>query len=187
VWAELRRLPKVPAADVRAVAAETMRRVARHVARLADAQGGLGFVPAFPTAEQRTPPTGVDLADLDRLEAEIGPLPAAFTACLREVGEVDFLGDCPALALYHNEPEQPFPPRSRYVYLPDPMSLNAVGYLRYQWDGHRADGHEDAAAFSYPFAPDELHKANTSGGTHDLRLPDPSVDPASTASTGGRE
>jgi len=48
-------------------------------------------------------------AEVDRLNDEIGGLPYAFAASLSEVGGVSFTGDCPALALYYNNPGRPRP------------------------------------------------------------------------------
>jgi hypothetical protein len=197
VWRELRALSPVPAelgADVAAVARETMRRVARHVARMADALDGLGFVPSDRRVPVHGAPTDADRAEVDRLHAETGGLPYAFAACLREVGGVDFTGDCPPLELYYNT-DRPariteMPPGPDY---PDPLVLPPVSYLDYQWDEQRGeyededdDDEEDDEddvdedendRFAFDFAPDELHKANISGSTHDLYLPDRSADP----------
>ena len=180
VWDELSGLGEVPgplADDVAEVARETMRRVARHVARIAEELEGLGHVPDDARVPVPQPPTDADRADVDRLDAEIGGLPAAFAATLREVGSVSFTGDCPALGLYYNTPfpsHRGMPPGPGF---PDPMVLPGVDYLDYSWEEHTED--DDAEAeLAFPFAPDELHKANVSGGTHVLYLPDHSADPA---------
>jgi hypothetical protein len=50
-----------------------------------------------------------------------------------------------------------------------------VAYLRYSWDEYReqVEGDPELAedGFVFDFAPDELHKANISGATHDILLP----------------
>ena len=181
VWEELGGLADVPAPivdDVAAVARETMRRVARHVARIAEALDGLGHVPDDARVPVHQPPTDADRVTVERLDAGIGGLPVAFAASLREVGAVSFTGDCPALGLYYNTKRpspRGMPPGPDY---PDPMVLPGVEYLEYEWEQHTEDhGDEDEAELAFPFAPDELHKANISGGTHVLYLPDRSADP----------
>jgi hypothetical protein len=66
------------------------------------------------------------------------------------------------------------------------LVLPSVSYLEYQWEAHREeyeedddddDHDDDEAGFVFDFAPDELHKANISGSTHDLYLPDHCADP----------
>jgi hypothetical protein len=179
VWDELADLGDVPdplADDVAAVARETMRRVARHVARIAEALDGLGHVPDNDRIPVHRPPTDADRVEVDRLDAEIGGLSAAFAAALREVGSVSFTGDCPALGLYYHArfpSDQGMPPGPGY---PDPLVLPSVGYLDYNWEAHNEDGDAEGELV-FPFAPDELHKTNVSGGTHDLYLPDRSADP----------
>jgi hypothetical protein len=168
VWADVRALGPVGAQhleDVTAVAEETMRRVARHVARIADALPGLGFVPSSDRLPRHAPATGEDLAELERLDEAIG-LPAAFAACLRHVGAVDFAGDCPALGVFYNAPHRVtgMPPGAGY---PDPLVLPSIEFLSLCWDEH-----EPGDDFVVPFAPDELRKANISGGTHALVVPD---------------
>jgi len=180
VWAELGKLGAVPdelAEDVAAVARETMRRVARHAIRLDEALDGLGFVPVQRPVYQ--PPTEADRAEVNRLAAEIGGLPAALAACLREVGGLTLMGDCPALDLYYRRhPHVPaaMPPDAGY---PDPLVLPPVEALCSEWDDYREDVEDDVEpfAFIFFFAPDELHKANVSGGTHDIELPDAVADP----------
>ncbi|MFF3512480.1 hypothetical protein [Streptomyces sp. NPDC002573] len=58
--------------------------------------------------------------------------------------------------------------------LPDPLVLPDVRYLRYSWDEHREQVEDDPelaeGGFGIDFAPDELHKANVSGATHDILL-----------------
>jgi hypothetical protein len=171
VWAEIGRGRWWrPAAgdEVEAVAAETMRRVARHVRRLAEAYRELGFVVSDPQLPMYRAATAEDVADLSRLDTEIGGLPVALRACLTEVGEVWLAGDCPALGLsYHRE--------GAGDVLPDPLCLPSVSWLRDSWTEHLDD--DPGRRFSFEFAPDELHKANISGATHEIRLPDRTADP----------
>ncbi|WP_255955352.1 hypothetical protein [Streptomyces odontomachi] len=198
VWADLRGLGPVPDAlieDCTAVAAQTMQRVAVHIARLAARLTDLGLVPS---GTLRTPPTAEDQAELDVLVREIGTVPLALEACLRHVGGVWFAGDCPALHLYYAGEDQY---GAAAGILPDPLVLPDTGYLRYSWDEHRSRFEDDADSaddltedladslaedladdladegFVFDFAPDELHKADISGSTHDIPLSHRSADP----------
>ena len=178
VWTEIGRMTEVPADqidDVTAVATETMRRVARHARRIADALAELDFKPGSERIPVVEPPSADELADIAQLDQETGGLPIALAACLREVGGVSFLGDCVALRLFYNERYSPrtMPPGPEY---PDPLSLPPASYLRYSWDEFREDA-EPGDEFGFMFAPDELHKANISGSTHVIYLPDRSPDP----------
>jgi len=178
--AELRALGPVPkplAADVAAVAAETMRRVADHVARIVAGLLELEFVPAHDLPLYR-PPTEEDRIFVDQFAEHIGGMPAAFHACLQRVGLVSLLGDCSAVDLsYHRDVAlDGMPPGYGY---PDPLCLPNVQEIADEWierSYHDPDWRPDC--FWYPFAPDELHKANISGQTHDLLLPDLVADPA---------
>lgn len=185
VWEDLRRLGPIPDGlfeDCTAVARETMQRVARHVSRLAEQLTDLGLVPVYRVLE---PPTSEDHAELDLLAGEIGTLPIALDACLRYVGHVSFMGDCPALDLWYQDS-----PASRQGCgspgagaddTPDPLVLPEVAYLRYAWDEYREQREEDPTlisdGFNFDFAPDELHKANISGSTHYITLTERVADP----------
>jgi hypothetical protein len=186
VWAELRAQGPIPPAlaeDCSAVAAETMRRAARHVVRLADALTELGLGrPGSPLI----PPSAADLPDLDALAGEIGGLPAAFEACLRHIGYVSFSGDCPALELSYESGDQ----YGVAGLLPDPLVLPDIAFLRDEWTLYLEQVEEDPElaeeGFWFEFAPDELHKANISGSTHDILLPSIAADPV-IRGVGGRD
>lgn len=181
VWNELRALGPVPetlSEDVSAVAAETMRRVAVHAERLAWAYLELGFTGSellYP------PPNAARLADLDRLAAEIGGLPYALDACLRTLNVFFGDGDCEPLALWGRDME-----RGRTIpVLPDPLTTPPVSMLAAFWEGYNDDygDHYDEdlygerPPFSFSFAPDEIAKANYSGGHHTIELPSTVADP----------
>jgi hypothetical protein len=185
VWDELWALGPVPtrlADDVSAVARETMQRAARHVRRIAEALPGLGHIRRPRGYPLRVPPTAEDHVALDELRTEIGGLPYAFDACLREVGRVSFLGNCPALDLYYDEwPADDGSERAQV--LPDPLDLPDVSVLRSRWDDHETwsedDDYDDEShdgQWRFVFAPDELLKADISGSTYGLYLPDSSAD-----------
>ncbi|GHC75042.1 hypothetical protein GCM10007079_09820 [Nocardiopsis terrae] len=200
VWADLGALGQVPdhlREDVREVADLTMARVAAHVSRLAESLPELGFEPSggFPF---HTPPGPDARAETAALAEEIGGVPAALAAYLSTVGEVGLTGDWPEIGLhYHSVPtwteETDFSPVTGS---PDPLCLPGIDHLRF-WveeclrapdEDEGVPGAEDtrntiartrpvSAVTSFDLAPDELHKANVSGGTHDVLLPDASADP----------
>jgi len=168
VWAELRALGPVPddlLEDAAAVAEETMVRVSQHVSRLAAALPELGWVSSDRMVRPHQPPTDSDNALVDSLVERVGGLPLSLEACLRHVGEVWFAGDCDLLFLtYHQEPAPTtVPPGPDF---PDPLCLGNAYHLAYELEQL---GRDDELTF--PLAPDELRKANLSGGTHDVRLP----------------
>jgi hypothetical protein len=177
VWADLRRLGSVPDAldeDCRAVSFATMQRVARHVDRLAEQLTDLGLVPVMPVRE---PVTAEDLRDLDLLRAEIGSVPPALDACFRQVGGAWFAGDCPALSECYSAGSQ----YSAAPILPDPLVLPTVQHLRESWGDYQDAVEDDPEigedGFFFDFAPDELHKANISGATHEIEMAQYVADP----------
>jgi len=179
VWQELRALGPIPpnlAEDCAAVAAETMRRAGRHIARLAEALTDLGLVPR---GTLLTPPTPADLTDLDLLTTQIGALPAAVDACFRYVGGVDFTGDCPALQLGFEDASQYHDLEGWQ--LPDPLVLPDIAYLRDEWDMYTeaAEAEPELAdeGFAFEFAPDDLTKSNISGASLTIALPSSVADP----------
>ncbi|MGW0992806.1 hypothetical protein ACWD5V_05755 [Streptomyces sp. NPDC002523] len=177
VWSDLRLLGPVPDSlleDCADVAARTMRRVAAHVGRLAEQLADLGLGAG---GLLWTPPTSTSRAELDGLAQEIGTIPVALDACLRFVGGAYFAGDCSALNLFHKSGHQSL---SAGV-LPDPLVLPDVDSLRFCWDEYREEAEEDpelsGEGFVFEFAPDELHKANISGATHDVWMSERVADP----------
>ncbi|MEV0110787.1 hypothetical protein AB0H42_31265 [Nocardia sp. NPDC050799] len=185
VWEDLRGLGSIPNGlfeDCTAVERETMQRVARHVSRLAEQLTDLGLVSDGPLLE---PPTSGDHAELDLLAGEIGTLPIALDACLRYVGAVSFMGDCPALDLWYEDSPAPGQncgsPGAGADKTPDPLVIRPVMCLKWAWDEYREQREEDPAlildGFDFDFAPDELHKANISGATHQITLTERVADP----------
>ncbi|RCV54009.1 hypothetical protein DEF23_07035 [Marinitenerispora sediminis] len=183
MWAELRAhgplgpMHPADAEDVAAVARETMRRAARHVDRIAEALPSLG-ISGRPGLPPRRRPDAVERAEVDALAAEIGGLPAALEACLREIGHTWFAGDYSALRIGcpHGAPVQGGPPGPAY---PDPLCLPDAARLRWEWDLRTADPERRAEeqGFVFDFAPDEYHKAGVSGAAHTIVLPDRRADP----------
>jgi hypothetical protein len=58
--------------------------------------------------------------------------------------------------------------------LPDPLVLPTGRILLNEWEQW---GEQHETGFRFAFAPDELHKANVSGSTHDVEVPGSSPDP----------
>jgi hypothetical protein len=176
VWAEIRRLGPVPSSardEVEAVATETMRRVAGHVRRLAEAYAGLGFVISDAEIPLYRPATPADVEDLDDLASELGDLPVALRACLTEVGELWLAGDSAVLGLtYHADVREMGLPED---VSPDPLCLPGIEWLRESWEEHQDEDPDEP--FFFEFAPDELHKANVSGAAQEIELPSSVADP----------
>lgn len=59
---------------------------------------------------------------------------------------------------------------------PDPLYLPGIEQFELQLEEVRDDPERDRIDV-FEFAPDELHRAAVSGGTHDIWLPDAAPDP----------
>lgn len=153
-----------------------MRRVAGHVQRLVAGYRELGFRPAHEDIPMVMPPTQNVAEEITQIEQAIGPLPAALKASMAIVGDVYLAGDCPELGLTYNDyvSVSTMPPGPDW---PDPLALPGVDQLRTEWGYWAEDLESRDGPFAFPLAPDELHKANVSGGTHDIQLPDEHADP----------
>jgi hypothetical protein len=187
VWAELRALGPIPGCvseDCAEVAAETMRRVRRHTERLGTAYLDLGLRSRGQLVPP--PPTPEECARLDELAAEIGGLPYALDACMRIVGPVWFHGDCEALGLWYDDMER----IGRQPVLPDPLEIGSIEFMEMSWQGHKDDYLSELAdtcddeeegleeePFRHIFSPDNIAKANFSGGHYTIALPSRVADP----------
>jgi hypothetical protein len=107
----------------------------------------------------------------------IGPLPLALSACLEIVGGVNLCGDggntLPQVGYHHA-------PHEESDLYPDPLALPPGRHLPSMWEKWASDKGDIASTpreFCLLFAPDEIHKANVSGGQHDILLPNRSADP----------
>ncbi len=177
VWNELR-LHEALGGDLleeaRAVAKETMTRVARSADALAERLAALGWVPLY--GELRTRPRTEDLEVMRRIvETTDAPLPVSLRAFWEIVGGINFVwdyerGDAPDLG----------------VDLPmddmDPLWVDApeeVTRLFEEWEDRRSGVEPELAGqFNLDLAPDYLHKANTSGGApYRIELPFFGADP----------
>ncbi|TKK90807.1 hypothetical protein FDA94_03310 [Herbidospora galbida] len=171
VWDELRRhVPEKSAEDAAEVARETMRRVAVNADTVVERLAAAGYSFAFP-AWVRQAPTPDDLAAVQKAERVIGPLPLALRACLEVVGGVNLCGDggdvLPHVG-YHRVPKQ------EADFYPDPLVLPPGRHLWADWETW---GDADQEGHTFSFAPDEIHKANVSGGVQDVELPSRAADP----------
>ena len=180
VWAEIRRLGPLPTsrrAEVEEVAHSTMRRARTHIDHIVDGLIRIGFEPASSDVPLIAPPPCDVFDRIGKLEDALGPIPEALKASMCEIGGVCLLGDCPPLALYyHGGPSSrvaSIPPGADF---PDPLCLPGVDSLELELD-ERLQNSAELLAEPFAFAPDELHKANISGATHDVWLPDAHADP----------
>jgi hypothetical protein len=116
------------------------------------------------------------LERLDRVESSLGSLPAALETCLSEIGSVWLSSDIPTLGLtYESTVAHSMPPGGDY---PDPLSLPGSEYLEWSLDEwNTGSPYERPTRMVFDFAPDELHEAGVSGGTHDIELPSSVADP----------
>lgn len=154
-----------------------MRRARLQIERIVERLLAMGFEPASSRVPVFVPPPH-DVTDrVANLELSLGSIPEALKASMFEVGAVSLLGDCAAVGLYyHGGPPSrasTMPPGADY---PDPLCLPGVDWLESEWGERQHDSLEPLDE-PFQFAPDELHKANISGATHDLWLPDARADP----------
>jgi hypothetical protein len=170
VWDDLKALgPAVREephySQAREVAAETMRRVRRDCELIVARLHALGYIfGTYPdgstdyfTEGPLVPLSDAKRADMSELEAEAGPLPLSLVAFWQEVGSVDFVG---------MHPEWPNGLDPLVVIPPD----GALALL------YEEDGDEGVEWFA-GLAPDDVHKANESGGDpYGMALPNSSAD-----------
>jgi len=139
------------AADALAVAYETMRRVDQNIRTIVSRLVSIGFEFTTPggapraLAEVHVPPDVRDRQRLQRLEKSAGTLPLSLRAFYEVVSAVDLIGRHPTLA----------PPHGAVA--PDPLVIASIEELLSE-----VGAWEDADVLM--LAPDDLHKANTSGG-----------------------
>jgi hypothetical protein len=191
VWRELRDHEQVPASlveDAAAVAEETMRRVAVNADRIYERLSAMDDWQFASPSIARVAPTDADGAAVEEVVSALhGRVPLALVACLQQVGSVNFTG-----AHRHGPDTWSFPVdwwaedvqlRDESLHA-DPLCLAPGCYFleQYQyWSGYKGS----SAPWWFDLAPDELHKADVSGATQDIDLPDSHVDPVLTG-VGGR-
>lgn len=188
VWAELAALGdrvREPETydDAVAVARETMRRARQNIEILIPRLHELGY--AFTYPKPLEPPVRNAAGQLRKLEGVLqGPVPLSLRAWWQEVGRVSILGGHPLLN----------PKVSGEDVLPDPLDFAPLNYALSSVEDWLDDGGYAAPSLAYPtrdweaaakpagmrfpfdFAPDELHKADISGATYDVMLPDSAAD-----------
>lgn len=177
VWNELRAHAALGGdllKEARAVAQETMRRVARNADELAERLAALGWRPLY--GELRTRPRAEDRELMRQVEEATGaPLPVSLRAFWGVVGGINFVwdyesGDAPDLGVDLPIDEM------------DPLCVDppeAVPHLLEEWEEQRSGiDPELADPFNLDLAPDYLHKANISGGgPYGIELPFLGADP----------
>ena len=152
------------AADALAVAYETMRRVDRNVRTIVGRLPSIGFEfttpdgARRPRSEAHVAPASNVRQRIQRLEQSVGAIPLSLRVFLEVVGAVDLIGHHHSLA------------PAAGVVAPDPLVIAGVDELL-----AGVGSWEDDAMLV--LAPDDLHKANTSGGDpYSMAVPDPSAD-----------
>jgi hypothetical protein len=168
VWSELiARGPSVRsdplAADALAVAYEIMRRIDRNLRTIVERLVEMRFRFTTPDGRPRKPaeahvsPGPRTSQQLRRLEKSVGSLPISLRAYLEVVGSVDLIGRHPALA------------PAEGTAAPDPLVVSGLDDLLAQ----TGDEQDDVLVL----APDDLHKAGTSGGDpYSMAVPEPAAD-----------
>ncbi len=172
VWADIRGGRASPE-DSSAVLDLVMGGVADAVDLIVHRLDGAGWCWAYPEM-RRTLPNDDDVAAVVAIEQRLGPLPLALRSCLLQVGEVWLCGTLPGWP----SPTYTFDDLAGYPVMADPLVLPSARYMLQEltdWDSD--EWVQSKRPWRFAFAPDELHKANISGGTHDLLLPNLSVDP----------
>jgi len=204
VWTELialgadvRRDPH--AADALAVAYETMRRVDANVRTLVERLTAMGYIfsadatgttvpspladlvsmmtktiglmagqaqkpaqaaPSVATRRAHVPPEPNVWKDIANFEKRVGAMPLSLRAFYEVVGEVDLIGRHPTLDPQNNSVAT------------DPLVVYGFDEGAVEHDEEDEDG---PAAIT--IAPDDLHKADTSGGDpYEMAIPDPRAD-----------
>jgi hypothetical protein len=177
VWNELRSHEALGGdllEEARAVAKETMKRVARGADLLSERLAALGWQPLY--GELRTRPRAEGWDVMRRIEEVTrAPLPLSIRAFWEVVGGVNFVWDYEsgdAAELGVDLPMDQLDPLC--VYSPEDVT-----FLFEEWEEHRSGvDPEFADPFNLDLAPDYLHKANISGGgPYGIELPFLGADP----------
>ena len=171
VWYELvslgARVREDPtAADALAVAYETMRRVESNIRTLAERLTNMGYRFVKPGNRDATPrphvppPAGIQKRVI-AFEKEFGTLPLSLRAFYEVVGEVNFIGRHATLD-----------PADHSV-ATDPLVVYGLDEGIVEYDEGDEDDDEEGRPSAVTIAPDDLHKANTSGGSpYEMAIPD---------------
>jgi len=128
--------------------------------RLANQVAAAKRTPRDLTIRAHVPPSGQVRKQVARLEKIVGSLPLSLRAFYEVVGAVDWIGTHPSLA-----------PDSSDI-CPDPLVVFSIEDTLEEGE----QGMEEGDAF-VTIAPDDLHKADTSGGDpYQIAVPDPRAD-----------
>ncbi|HEY8714664.1 MAG TPA: hypothetical protein VIM00_04745 [Candidatus Acidoferrum sp.] len=164
VWKELvelggAALGEKHAADALAVAYETMERAQLNVRTLIQRLRSADY--KF-QSEPHTPPDSHIWKTLQKLQKATGLLPLSLRAFYHVVGSVDFMGTHPALD-----------PKGA-AFAPDPLVVYGAEDALQQFDDFEPD---EGGGMQLILAPDDLHKANVSGGDpYSISVPAPVAD-----------
>lgn len=191
VWAELMALGSAIHErplfdDAQAVARETMTRARANVETLVQRLTALGYhFISDALGEPPAPfvaPTQTSIVEMRDLEREYGPLPLSITTWYEIAGAVDFIGSYPRLSAYDTfdsgDMVMSFQGQlMRVSMFPEFRILGPAPAPDLDSDAHPTSDplvvwpciealvdERDDGRFSLGFAPDALHKANTSGG-----------------------
>lgn len=178
VWSELRRHEAINAdcrLEANAVATETMLRVARCADQLADRLAVRGWIAL--SGRSRWAPSAAGLRVIQDIEQFVrAPLPPSLRAFWMEVGGIDLVWNynkgepppdlCSGLTMVEMDPLYVCPPEQ-------------AEYLLSEWADRRSDVDTDLDdPWNVDLAPDQLHKANISGGQpYGIELPYHGADP----------
>ena len=133
-----------------------MRRVDANLRTVVRRLESMGYV--FKAKPHVSPASDVR-KNLENFEKEAGPLPLSLRAFYQIVGEVNLLGRHPALS-----------PRTGEI-APDPLLVYGFEEGLVEYD------EEDDGPSAITIAPDDLHKADTSGGdAYEMKVPDSRAD-----------
>ena len=136
-------------------------RMAKAVEMLAGAAKGSAKSGRAAVTPHVPPGAGVR-KEIAAFEKEVGALPLSLRAFYEVVGEVNLIGHHPSLA-----------PRDGQI-APDPLVVYGFDEGAVEYDEDDDDGETPSAI---TIAPDDLHKADTSGGDpYEMAIPDPRAD-----------
>ena len=170
-------------ADARAVAQETMRRAKANLDRLVPRLRQIGYEFAYQADESERvgswwgdsfpvyePPLQDAPTRLDELEEQLGPMPLSLRAWYEVVGTVNLIGshaDWPPIEVV-----------DPLVVCPLADMLQSIRDEYRDWQEQVADHlDEDVMPFRWDIAPDDLHKADISGGPpYGIEYPSVSAD-----------
>jgi hypothetical protein len=165
VWADLVALgadvrADPHAADAVAVAYETMRRVDANVRTVVQRLTAMQYTFTADPAGHRAPAPTVR-KEIAGFEKQFGAMPLSLRAFYEVVGEVNLIGHHPILDPENN------------AVATDPLVVYAFDEGAVEYD----DDEDTPSAIT--IAPDDLHKANTSGGApYEMAVPDLRADAA---------